>query len=193
MKKLIPAFALIVLSGATAFAQDAKAPIIGVIDLQRVTAESQLGQGLAARVQALQQGLEKDRDAKQQALQTQQAEIEGLKEELNKQRSVLSQAAIEGKLAELRKKERDAQAFVEDGQRELQLQEEQANRQAQQAQEEYREKLKPHIDAAATARGIDILLDRGIALYVKPEFDISADVVAKVNAAEGGTPAAPQP
>jgi len=190
MSTLRTALALIALSGVAAQAQDST--VIAVIDLQKVTSESSMGKELAANIQKLQENLEAERAAKQSELQTRQTEIQNLRDELAKQRGVLSAEAVETKMTELRRMEREAQAYVEDGQLELQRLEERANQQAQQAQEDYRQKLRPHIEAAATAKGVDILLDRSVILFAKPEFDISADVVERANA--GAAPAAqPQP
>jgi len=181
------ALAVIALSGVAAQAQDST--VIAVIDLQKVTEQSSMGKELATQIQKLQEELEAERASKQSELQTRQTEIQGLRDELAKQRGVLSDEAVETKLSELRRMEREAQAYVEDGQRELQRMEERANEQAQQAQDDYRQKLRPHIEAAATAKGVDILLDRSAILFAKPEFDISQDVVDRANGS--GAAAAP--
>ena len=49
---------------------------------------------------------------------------------------------------------------------------------------EFQQKIKPHIDAVAKEKGIDIILTSQVALTVNREFDISRDVIVKADDAE---------
>jgi len=56
---------------------------------------------------------------------------------------------------------------------------------------EFQVKIKPHIEAIAKEKGIDILLDGSVALTVSKEFDISQDVIVKADDAERSKAKAP--
>jgi Skp family chaperone for outer membrane proteins len=103
---------------------------------------------------------------------------------------VLSPEAADRKRQDIVKKTRDRQAFLEDGQQELQRMRERAQEKAQTLNAEFQAKVKPHIEATAKEKGIDILLDSQVALTVSGEFDISGDVVTRLDAVEKGTPSA---
>jgi hypothetical protein len=110
---------------------------------------------------------------------------------------VLSPEAAERKRQDIVKKTRDRQAYVEDGQQELQRMRDQAEQKAQALNNEFQQKIKPHIDAVAKEKGIDIILTSQVALTLNREFDISRDVITKADAAEraaqAAKPAAPKP
>jgi peptidoglycan hydrolase CwlO-like protein len=88
------------------------------------------------------------------------------------------------------KKTRDRQAYVEDGQQELQRMREQAEAKAQALNNEFQQKIKPHIDAVAKEKGLDIILTSQVALTLNRDFDISREVIAKADAAERAAQAA---
>ena len=52
---------------------------------------------------------------------------------------------------------------------------------------EFQVKIKPHIDAVAREKGLDIILDAQVTLSVNKEFDISRDVIVKADDAEKAT------
>jgi Skp family chaperone for outer membrane proteins len=191
-------------SVAVATAQDAPAaggalrsPKIAVIDLVRVSNESQLGRGYAARIEALETEIKTEGNKKQAELNKMDAAIKTLNEELEKQGSVLSAEAADRKRQEITKKTRERQAFLEDGQAELQRMRERAQAQAEGLNNEFQQKLKPFIDAVTKDRGIDILLNSQVALTMNREFDVSPDVISRADAAQkaagAAAPAAPAP
>ena len=92
--------------------------------------------------------------------------------------------AADKKRGEIVKKQRDRQAFLEDGQADLQKMRERAQQQAQVLNNEFQVKIKPHIDAVAKEKGLDIILDAQVTLTVNKEFDISRDVIVKADDAE---------
>lgn len=194
MKTLIPALVLGALASA-ALAQEpaqkppaappaVKTPRIAVIDMQRVSSESLLGKGYAAQLEALRAEIEAERTKKQNDLQKLDAQLKALQEDVEKQQGVLSPEALDRKRQDLVKKGRDRQAFLEDGQQELQRMQERAQQQAQALNGEFQIKIKPHIEAVAKEKGIDILLDSQVALTVNRDFDISQEVVVKADDAE---------
>lgn len=170
--------------GAAQAKPEAKTPKIAVIDMARVSAESLLGKGYAARIDGLKNEIEAERTKKQSDLTKMDAAIKALQEEVEKQATVLSPEALEKKRQELVKKGRDRQAYLEDGQQDLQRMQEQAQQRAQALNSEFQIKIKPHIEAAAKEKGIDILLDSQVTLTVNKEFDISQEVIVKADDAE---------
>jgi Skp family chaperone for outer membrane proteins len=211
MKTLIPALVLGVAASAalaqepaqkpSAAAPVAKSPKIAVIDMQRVSSESLLGKGYAAQLEALRNEIEAERTKKQNDLQKLDAQLKTLQDEVDKQQSVLSPEALDRKRQDLVKKGRDRQAFLEDGQQDLQRMQERAQQQAQALNSEFQVKIKPYIEAAAKEKGIDLLLDSQVALTVNKDYDISQDVIVKADDAEraarakaqAGKPAAAAP
>jgi outer membrane protein len=178
---------------------EAKAPRIAVIDMARVSSESLLGKGYASQLEALKNEIDAEGTKKQSELQKMDAAVKALQDELDKQGSVLSPEAVEKKRQEIVKKTRERQAFLEDGQAELQRMRERAQQAAQALNNEFQVKMKPHIEAVAKEKGIDILLDGQVTLTVNRDYDISRDVIVKADDAEkaakaaAGKPPAPRP
>jgi len=188
MKKTLIAGLVLGAAAPLTLAQDASpraaGPKIAVIDMSRVSAESLMGKGYAAQLEALQTEINSEGTKKQAELQKLDAAIKTLQEELEKQAAVLSQDAAEKKRQEIVRKGRERQAFLEDGQAELQRLREQAQQKAQALNNEFQVKIKPHIDAVARDKGLDIILDAQVALTVNQDFDISRDVIVKADEAE---------
>lgn len=172
---------------------DAKAPKIAVIDMAAVSSQSLLGKSYAARIDGLKNEIEAERTKKQNELTKMDASMKALQDEIEKQQSVLSADALEKKRQELVKRGRDRQAFLEDGQSELQRMQEQAQQKVQQLNGEFQVKIKPHIETVAKEKGIDILLDSQVTLTVNSDFDISQDVIVKADDAERAARAKSQP
>ncbi|HWW95640.1 MAG TPA: OmpH family outer membrane protein [Vicinamibacteria bacterium] len=169
---------------------EAKAPRIAVIDMARVSSESLLGKGYASQLEALKNEIDAEGTKKQSELQKMDAAVKALQDELDKQGSVLSPEAVEKKRQEIVKKTRERQAFLEDGQAELQRMRERAQQQAQALNNEFQVRMKPHIEAVAKEKGIDILLDGQVTLTVNRDYDISRDVIVKADDAEKAAKAA---
>lgn len=179
-------------------AGELKPPRIAIIDMQRVSAESKLGKSYASQIEALRKDIDARSGAKQKELETMDAAVKVLQDELDKQGTVLSEEARERKRQEIVKKTRDRQAFIEDSQGELQRLRERAQGQASTLQGEFQTKLRPVIDAVAKEKAIDIILDNQVALMFNKAYDISGDVVAKADtmalpAAGAPAPAANKP
>jgi outer membrane protein len=172
-------------------------PKIAVIDMQQISAESTLGKSYATKIEGLENEIKNEGNKKQGQLQKLDADIKALQDELDKQGSVLSPDAADKKRQEIVKKQRDRQAFLEDGQADLQRMKDRAEQQAQAMNAEFQQKIKPAIDAVAKEKGIDIILTSQVALTVNPTFDISKEVIAKADevakTAAASTPAAATP
>lgn len=188
MKKTFIAGLVLGAAAQVAVAQEAKTeprvPKIAIIDMARVSSESLMGKGYATQLEALQSEINSEGTKKQSDLQKLDAAIKTLQDELEKQASVLSPEAAEKKRQEIVKKGRERQAFLEDGQADLQRMREAAQARAQSLNNEFQVKIKPHIDAVAREKGLDIILDAQVTLAVNKEFDISRDVIVKADDAE---------
>jgi outer membrane protein len=191
MRKTFVAAAALCTLAAAALAQEpaARSPKIAVIDLGKISSESQMGKSYAAQIEALENEIKTEGAKKQTELQKQDAAIKALSDELEKQASVLSPEARDRKEQEILKKRRERDAYLEDGQRELTRMRERAQAQAEALNNDFQAKIRPHIEAAAREKGVDIVLNSQIALTVNKDFDISQAVIAKADAAP---PAAPR-
>ena len=172
-------------------------PKIAVINMETISSDSIMGKGYAAQIQGLEREIQTEGTKKQAELAKMDTAIKTLQDELDKQAGVLSPEAAERKRQDIVKKTRERQAYVEDGQQELQRMREQAEQKAQGLNNEFQQKIKPHIDAVAKEKGIDIILTSQVALTLNRDFDISREVIAKADAAERAAqatkPAAPKP
>jgi Skp family chaperone for outer membrane proteins len=156
---------------------------VALIDASVLYAESRLGKRYAARAAELETGLESVRQEKEAAAAQRNSEISALKAEIEKSGDPSGQKA-----QEVRRKERELEAFIEDGKAEIEQAEERARQQAQAIHKEYQNEMRPFIEAVAREKGIDFLLDAGLALPLNPAFDISREVVARADAAEKSGP-----
>src|SRR5262245_12938949 len=195
-KTFLLATAFLAASGAAATAQDAattpagkaesKMARVGVIDMNRVSADSLLGKGYASQLDALKAEIDAEGTKKQSELQKLDAGLKAMQDELDKQGSVLSPEAAEKKRQEIVRKNRERQAFVEDGQAELQRLRDRAQQQAASFESDFQAKIKPHIDAVAHDKGLDLLLDSRVVLSASKDYDVSSDVIVKADEAERG-------
>jgi len=202
MKKTFLASVVLCGVAAAVMAQNASAPAarpagpigppkIAVIDMQQISAESTLGKSYASKIQGLENEIQTEGTKKQTQLQTMDAAIKALQDELDKQGSVLSPEAADKKRQDIVKKQRERQAFLEDGQADLQRMKDRAEQQAQAMNAEFQQKIKPAIDAVAREKGIDIILTSQAAITMNQAYDISKDVIARADEAARTAAAAP--
>lgn len=163
---------------------EAKPARIAIIDMGRVSSETLLGKGYAAELEKLKAEIDAEGTKKQSQLQKLDADIKALQDELEKQASVLSPDAAEKRGQDIKKKQRERQAFLEDGQAELERMRQRAQQQAQVFNGEFQQRIRPSVEAVAKERGIDILLDSQVTLTVNKTFDVSQDVIVKADDAE---------
>ena len=192
MKKTFVAGLLLALAfaGAATAQEAAKPPRVGVIDMARVSAESLLGKTYAAQLEKLQNDISAEATRKQTDLGKMDAAIKTLQEELEKQGSVLSAEAREKKQTEIVRKGRERQAFLEDGQAEINRMRERAQQQAQSINNEFQLKVRPIVEQVAKEKGYDLVLDSQVAYTINKDFDITRDVIVKADEAEKAKPAA---
>jgi len=194
-KTFLATLALALAVAGLAVAQDAGGPKtakLAVIDMARVSAESALGKSYAGQLEKLQTDINTAAQTKQTELQKMDAAIQALQEELQKQGAVLSQEARDNKQQEIVRKGRERQAFLEDGQAEINRMRERAQQQAQSINNEFQVKVRPIVEEVAKAKGYDIVLDSQVAFTITRDVDITRDVITKADeAAASAAPAAP--
>jgi outer membrane protein len=156
-------------------------PHIGVIDMERVAAESKTGKSYTARIQALQDAVEKTRTQKQADLQKMDAAIKALQDEVDKD-AQLAPDVRDKKQAEIKRKTREREGYLDDGRAELQKMQEKAQGQANAWNDELRSRARPIMEQVAKQEGIDILVDGRAAVVLNNAFDISDKVIAALDA-----------
>jgi Skp family chaperone for outer membrane proteins len=202
MRKTHPVLLSFALLAPAAVGQEAAAPAakgdkpvkLAVVNMERIYADSLLGKTYAKKLDELKNEIDAEGQKKQAELNKQDTALKALQDELEKQGAVMSPEALEKKTAELKKRQRDRQAFLEDGQQEIQRLRERAQQQAQAFENEFGVKIRPHIEAAVKANNIDILLDSRVVVASSKDTDVSLDVINRSNAAEqAAKPAAAAP
>jgi outer membrane protein len=192
-KTFLAMLAIAVAAPGLALAQGGASPAtakLAVIDMARVSAESKLGKSYATKLEGLQNNINTAAQQKQTELQKMDASIQALQEELRKQGAVLSEEARDSKQQEIVRKGRDRQAFLEDGQAEINRMRERAQQQAQSINNEFQVKIRPIIEAVAKEQGYDIVLDSQVTFLVSRDFDLTRDVIAKADQDSAAVPAA---
>jgi Skp family chaperone for outer membrane proteins len=208
MRRVIVAVAgpLVVGLALPAFSQEAaqkkELPVahIAVIDMNRISNDSTLGKSYSAKIDALENEIKTAGAKKQAELAKLDSAIKSMQDELEKQANVLSPEGRDKKLLDIKQKQRERQAFLEDGQLEIQRMQDRARQQVQTLNNEFQLKVRPHVEAVAKALGVDVLLDSQSALTINDAYDISQAVVDRLDqeekpAASTGpaTPKAPAP
>jgi outer membrane protein len=190
-KTFVAAVSVALMTAGAAVAQEAaRTPKLAVIDMARVSAESLLGKSYAAQLEKLQNDINAEATKKQTDLGKLDTALKTLQEELEKQGSVLSPEARDKKQQEIVRKTRERQAFLEDGQAEINRMRERAQQQAQGINAEFQQKVRPLVELVAKDKGLDLVLDSQVAYTINRDFDITRDVIVKADEAEKAKPAA---
>ncbi len=142
---------------------------VAVVDVPRVLAES-------AKGQAVRQQLEGEAKKKEASLKSQKAELDNLKKQLSSQSGVLAADVMEEKSSSLQKKEREFARRLQDAREEV----------AKRNQGEVSKILKDVesiIKKIADEDKYDLILERDgrIVLFASKEYDITEEVVARLN------------
>ena len=104
------------------------------------------------------------------------AAIKALQDELEKQAHRCSaRRRADKKEQEILKKQRERQAYLEDGQADLQRMKERAEAQAEALNNEFQQRSARTSRRWPREKGVDILLTSQVALTVNQDFDISKD------------------
>jgi len=152
-----------------------------VIDVQRIAAESGLGQAANTQVLALQQQRVNEINQRTQALQASQQRLEA-------GGGVLSAQAISQLQRDIERQQLDLQRFTEDAQ--VEVQELQAE-----LFTNFEQQLAPVIEQVFEEQGLWMLFDVSAAglIMANPVLDLTSEVVERFNAANpgAGVPTAP--
>jgi outer membrane protein len=151
-------------------AKAADAPRIATVDVQQVILESKMGKKAKGKVEA-------ERDLKQKELTAREEDASKLQKDLEKQSSILSEAARKEKQEAIDKKVRDLKRVYEDFNRDLQKKE----------TELIRDLLK---DITAVVRdygktkGYALIFEKGQSaiLYSSDQIDITKEIIAALDA-----------
>jgi outer membrane protein len=151
---------------------------IAFVNVQRIAQESAEGKGFTAKINAL-------REKKEKELADKNSQLDAARKKLETSSSVLSEAAraaqakdVERLQVDLQRASQDAQAEVEELQRDLQV--------------DFQRKLLPVVEEVRAAKGLHLvvsMLDSGI-LAADMGLDITPDVIKKLDSAPAPAPAA---
>lgn len=147
---------------------------IGIIDIDRVTAESDAGKTLIERLQQDGERINAGRVQREQELADLQNQMTS---------GMVASDARERLTRELERKRTDAQRWVEDANREFQ--------EAQQAVDlEFQNRLRPIIDEVARQLGFGLIFrsNRSLAMVLNPSLDITPQVIEALNKVEASRP-----
>jgi outer membrane protein len=170
---LIAASAAALLAPAAANAQAVPAAVVAVVDLQRVTADCNACKTASAALRGKATALQNREKALATPLQTEgksiQAAIDALK-------GAEPDAALQARIKAF-------QAKQQQGAQELQRSQEQLQRDQQYIQKQVTDKLEPIYSQVMQKRGANILMEVGSTLATTTTVDVTADVLASLNAA----------
>lgn len=155
-------------SGLAAAAQDMAAPVLAIIDVQKILRES-------VAVKALTATIEEQRDKYQLELKQKEETLRGADKELTKQRTVLSAEAYTAKRRELEQQVGTLQRQVQERKKGL-------DQLFSQGMSQVQNELANVAKEIAEERGIDLILSRATVVIVKPKFDISNEALTRLNA-----------
>lgn len=136
---------------------------IGYVDLQKILAKSTAG--VAAREE-----LEREKAQMQKDVDGKRAEIEKLKDELDRKGPLLSPEARKEKQGTLERKLRDLRRLVDDYQRELEKKE-------QGLLQKVFQDLSGVIERVGKQRGYLMVVDRKLLMYAAPEADLTDEII----------------
>lgn len=155
---------VILLCAVPAFAQT---PTIGVIDVQKVVRDSEIGKKALAEVKTL-------TDKKQIEINQRQTAIQTMQDKLDKQKDILSAEAQEKLRNDINKGMTDLRRFREDSEQEIQAK-------LTVALKGLEEKVVPIIQKMGSERGYSIILTKDALIYASPKNDITDEVIRLFN------------
>ena len=154
--------------GAPALAQQAKAPMLAIIDVQKVLRES-------VAVKSLTADIETERKKYQEELRTKEDSLRAADQELAQQRTILSTEAYAQKRQELEQQVGNLQRQVQERKKGL-------DQLFGQGVSQVQNELANVAKEIAEERGLDLILSRATVVIVKPEFDLSNEALKRLNA-----------
>ncbi len=142
---------------------------IGVVDMQAVITQSAKGQKARAQLQA-------ETEAKQKDMNGREEEVRKLQADLERQKAVLSPAALREKEEGIQRRVREIRRLAEDGNRDLQ------KREAELVGEIQRDVLQV-VTEYGKEKGYSLVLERSAGVwYVGERADVTKDIIDRFNA-----------
>ena len=154
---------------SAAAAQAAEVVRIGVVDMQAVITQSAKGQKARAQLQT-------ETEAKQKEMNTREEDVRKLQADLERQKAVLSPAALREKETAIQRRVVEIRRMAEDGNRDLQ------KREAELVGDIQREILQV-VTEYGREKGYSLVLERSAGVwYVSERTDMTKDIVDRYNA-----------
>lgn len=167
IRKIIPLIAaLLIISGPALAADGTK---VGIINVQEVLKKSEPGQ-------KAQQSMREDFQGAKEKLDSEKANIEKMREDLQKQSMVLSQQAKVDKEIEFKRRIRDYQDEVQNFQRKFKAEEQRLSQPIIQT-------IMEVVNKYGEDNGYDVILDGAAAgvMYVNDPIDLTNQIIVEVN------------
>jgi len=151
-----------------ALAQQAEAPMLAIIDVQKILRESVAVKSLTAKI-------EEQRTKYQEELRAEEESLRTADQELARQRTILSAEAYA-------QKRKDLEQQVATLQRQVQERKKGLDQLFGQGISQVQNELANVAKEIAEERGLDLILSRATVVIVKPKFDISSEALERLNA-----------
>lgn len=162
--------ALAICLGTLSEAKAANSPKLATVDIQQILLESKAGKQAKEKVEA-------ERNLRQKELAAREEEVKKLQRELDKQASILSEAARKEKQEAIERKMRDLRRMYDDFNRELQKKENELIR-------ELLKEVAAIIRDYGKQKGYSLILERGQAavIYAADEIDLTKEILSLYDA-----------
>ncbi len=148
-------------------AQVEQAPVIAVINMQRILRES-------TAVRSLQQQLDEQRSAYQGEIRQKEEGLRATEQELARQRSVLSAEAFATKRRELEQQVTTLQREIQERKRSL-------DKGFSDGMSEVQQALVTIVTEIAADNDVDIVLAKASVVLVRPEMEITEEALSRLN------------
>lgn len=166
---VLGALAMAVVAPAQVQAQNdaMESPTIAVIDMQKIRRESEA-------VKSIEQQIQEQKSAYQKELSEKEKEIREENQSLSKQRTLLAEDAFEKKRQNLRKK-------LGNFRRDIQTRRKALDQNYSEAMRRVQKKLIEVVRQVASERNLDVVLNKGTVVLVRPDMEITEIALQRLN------------
>ncbi|MEO1660154.1 MAG: OmpH family outer membrane protein [Pseudomonadota bacterium] len=176
LKSLFAAFAIVLaMPMAIAPAASAQGSTVVVIDRVQIFARSKAGQDIQAKVTNIEQAMQGELKPTVDALTAERASLDAKAQGKNRE-AILADAALTAEIEQHAIKARQFNVARQIAARELQMTE-------RQALNEFNNALVPVLRQIVAERGANVILDNSQVVFVDEATNVTADVIAKLDAA----------
>ncbi len=159
------------------------AAVVAVVDLARVSEETLVGQLLSDRLAALQSELEAELGTRRARVEESQAEFQSMVQAFQDEREGLPEADAQAREADLLERQQSLQELIQAAQVDADAAQRRFQNEVGRLTNQLEGDIRPHIDAVAESLGVNLLLPRSQAVFIRPELDITDRVIAEVDEA----------